>query len=630
MADSVSVDTLDADSLAAGADSIMDTDSLPAAALDTVRDDRIQIDTTRRTEPSNDSLRRLTPQDTIPSGETAAGSDQRVRVRADSLSARDGEEGERLQELFGNVFVRQDSTILRSREAVRYLSKDEFLFRGDVVIFERGDTLRSTTVRYDRRSKVGRAFGRVHLSDGDVDVYSTRAIYYSDEKRSVFPDSVLLVDDDRTLRAESGVYYSEQERADFFGEVEVRDPDTYMEADTVVYYRDEERTEARGDVFIDRNPTSQALAERSAGYDSLEARAASDRPDASPDETEAEEPADAGEQTLLWGDQAVNDEQEKTSRVTGRAILLQVRVDSLGEPTDTLLVRSHRLNALRTDTLNRMVAIDSVRIWQQDLSATADSVVYDRFSASGDDDAENDAPSREETRLYRGPMAWFDGSQVSGDTIRVVAKNRSVDTVFVRSNAFASQEDSVSGKVQQLKGRLITAVFRRDSIRQIVAQPNALAIRFLTGSDGEANGAAKTSADRIVLRFAKGDVERVSVLGGTETTYYKQEIVPDPFQLDGFVWTPDRRPEKKDYVTDERVRRRLRPETNPESDSARVAAENAAPATSPSGRDGSRTSEQDSTAPRDTTSRRTSRDVEDIQRSPSSPSDSTTVYVPHE
>lgn len=170
---------------------------------------------------------------------------------------------------------------------------------------------------------------------------------------------------------------------------------------------------------------------------------------------------------------------------------------------------------------------------------------------------------REETRLFQDPMAWFDGSQVSGDTLRVVVRDRSIDTVFVRSNAFAAQRDTSIDRIQQLSGRRMTAIFRRDSIRHIVAFPNARAIRFLKDKDGKPNGGARTSADRIILRFRNGDVHRVSVLGGTETTYYKQPIVPSPFELEGFVWTPDARPQRASFLQQERVRRRLGAPSNP-------------------------------------------------------------------
>jgi len=642
---------------------------------------------------SNDSLRRITPGDTIPTGAGSTGGQQRVDVQADSLSNRT-REGLRIQELMGNVFVRQDSTRLRSRNAVRFLERDEFLFTGRVVIFERGDTLRADTVRYDRQAKVGRAFGRVHLSDGDVDLYSTRAVYYTDEKRSVFPDSVMLVDDEQTLTARSGSYLSDTQQADFYGDVRVRTPDSYMEADTVTYLRQEEQTNARGDVFIDRSPRASARRAPLAGESGRFGRPAGTEDDdassgpttdASDEEVGGDE---ADDQTLLFGDRVDNDEKAKTSLVVGRALLIQIRRDSAGTPTDTLMVQSHRLFASRTDTLNRMIAVDTVRIWQPDLAAVGDSVVYDRFAGpddsspvdadakaptnptaadsvtvdsvtvaaatdvtAGDALADSDTtevealvpnaaepnavepnaveptrlppdsltdprvperpadpgdttfvdttpvdatpgdttpgdtisvdtsfaertassegtgareasdaeggPMREETRLFQEPVAWFEGSQVSGDTLRVVVRDRSIDTVFVRSNAFAAQRDTSLDRIQQLSGRRMTAVFQRDSIRQIIAFPNARSIRFLKDKGGKPNGGARTSADRIILRFQDGDVRRVSFLGGTQTTYYKQPIVPSPFELEGFLWTPNARPQRASFLQQERVKRRL-------------------------------------------------------------------------
>jgi hypothetical protein len=230
-------------------------------------------------------------------------------------------------------------------------------------------------------------------------------------------------------------------------------------------------------------------------------------------------------------------------------------------------------------------------------TTNVETVSSEQNDSSADDDrraSENEetVPGREETRLFRSPLAWFDGSQVKGDTIRVLVRDRSVDTVFVRSGAFAAQYDSVSTRVQQLTGQTITAVFRRDSIRNIIAEPNARAIRFLTGSDGTPNGAAKTSSDRIVLRFKNDEVERVSVLGGTETTYYKEAIVPEPFQLEGYIWTPDAKPEKSDFLREPRVRERLNLPPMPEPvegpdttapDSATAPADSALARSSPRG-----------------------------------------------
>ncbi len=544
---------------------------------------------------------------------------ERAFVEADSLSTFQ-RGGERLQELFGNVFVRQDTTRLRSQYALRYLNRDELLFVDEVVIYERGDTLRADTVRYDRATEVGRARGRVRLTNGDVTVRSDRATYYAREKRSVFPDSVTLVDSSRVLRARRGTYWSDEERAEFGGGVRLTEPGTTLLSDSLTYYRAQDRSIARGDVFVDRRGDQEPPADTTAQ-------------------------PDAASRTYLFGDWVDNQEQRRYSRVEGNALLVRVRADSAGAPSDTLVVRARRLDAFRTDTHRRLVAVDSVRIWQPRLSAVADSAVYDRVVGTTPPDSATDAvvpidttrpaldsaaraapppdaaapsaaprrprpdslvrassesrrrpaaaadtaakrPQRrggpsarprwatrrwdtptaqadsalplEETRLFRSPVTWFEGSQVWGDSIRVRARNRQPDTVFVRGAAFAAQRDSTLDRIQQLKARHLVAFFRADSLRRIRAQPNARAIRFLATEDDSLNGAARTSGDRIELRFAEGTVRRISVVGGTQTTYYRKPAsIPTPFRLDGFQWIPDRRPTRRMLLRDERVRRRL-------------------------------------------------------------------------
>jgi lipopolysaccharide export system protein LptA len=593
--------------------------------------------------------------DDAPASDT--GDVERAFVRADSLSTLQ-RGGERIQELFENVFVRQDTTRIRSEFARRYLNRDEILFVDDVVLYERGDTLRADSVQYNRATEVGRARGNVRLTNGDVTVRADRATYYSPEQRAVFPDSVVLVDSNRVLRARYGTYWSDEERAEFGGGVRLTEPGTTLLSDSLTYYRDEDRSIARGNVFVDRRGEEDAQ-------------------------------RDTTSRTYLFGDWVDNQEAQRYSRVEGNALLVRVRMDSTGAPTDTLVVRARRLEAFRTDTHRRLVAVESVRIWQPDLAAVADSAVYDRVIAPTPDSAttvpidttrpppdsitvlasetmsppqttasrpdtsrssslsrdtsaadsladadslaeaaeerieakeqvetreqaetEGNRPPRsapdttsrrpstarsaspdslsrsrrgssttpkwasqtwdtptaasdsllplEETRLFRSPVTWFEDSQVWGDSIRVRARNREPDTVFVRGSAFAAQRDSVLDRIQQLKAHNLVAYFNDGSLRRLRAQPNAQAIRFLASENDSLNGAARTSGDRILLRFEDGGVKRISVIGGTQTTYYRKNAnIPDPFELEGFQWTPDRRPTRAKLLRDERVRERL-------------------------------------------------------------------------
>ncbi len=454
----------------------------------------------------------------------------RAYVQADSLSAT-VVDGERVQELVGNVFVEQDSTELRSERAFRYLERDEFLFLRAVEIVEGPDTLHADTVRYDRRNELGFAFGNVELTDGEVDVRSSEAIYFVDERRTVFEEPVELQDSTAVLRSDRGIYRSPERRADFAGNVTLDDPDSWLEADSLSYYRDRRRSEAFGNVFIDRNPRQ------------------------APDE--AEDPSVSNDEqntrTWLFGAQAVNDEEERRSDVQGDALMLQVQLDSLGAPRDTLMVRAERLLGQRSDTLRRLTAIDSVRVWQDDLAATADSLVYDRTIAPDT----VTAPPYEESRLYDRPNAWFETTQVYGDSLRTVVRNRSLDTLYVTGGAFAAQQDTVLQRINQLRGGNLTAAFREDQLRSIRAAPTAETIRFVA-EEGALSQAAQASGDAIVIEFdTTQTLRRVRILQGTQSTLYEPHLIPTPFELDGFRWTPEVRPRADGLLQDPRVQRRM-------------------------------------------------------------------------
>jgi lipopolysaccharide export system protein LptA len=499
----------------------------------------------------------------------------RAFVDADSLSAFQ-RGGERLQELFGDpVFVRQDSTRIRSARALRSLTRREILFTdpGGVRIFERGDTLVADTVRYDQRRKIGYARGNVRLTDGEIDAYAPRATYYADAKRSVFPERVLLVDSARTLSAQAGVYFSDAERAEFFGEVRLTDPTTRMAADSVTYFRDTEVSVARGDVFLQRWPDglpagvrADSATGRTWGPDQTRGPAQPPEPpsDAAGPRLSEAESAGGGERTYLFGRQARLDETQGTSEIEGDALLIQIRADSTGAPSDTLMVRAARMTATRSDTLRRLVADSTVRIWQSDLAARADSAVYDRIAASSEPSGTTDsvaaraqpAPPREETRLFQTPVAWFEQTQVTGDTIRVVARSRSLDTVYVQARAFAAQLDTATQRLQQLKGRTMTAQFRGDSLRSILATPNGQILWFHTDDAGDLKGAMEASGDRVWIRFFS-DSTAVRVYPGVQTRFLEADEVPDGLALEGLNWRPDARPQRAAFVEQERVRRWL-------------------------------------------------------------------------
>lgn len=501
-------------------------------------------------------------------------------VNADSVSG-SVVNGERLRTLVGNVYLIQDSTDLRANRATQFLDRDEILFEGNVEIADDLDTLNAEQVRYDSQTRVGRAEGDVRLADDEAELFSNsvtyfrsakraefdepvrlvereggavltslRGTYFTGRKEALFEDDVRLVDSVTVLTSARGRYGTEDQRADFFDTVRLQhDQSTRLEADTLIHFRDTGVSRARGNVMV----------ERFGGRD-----------DAAPDDT-AEVAADTTRRTLLFGGEVLHDEPARYSRVEIDPLLVRLQTDSTGA-TDTLIVRAQLLEASQPDSLDgrppppggafqRLIARRDVRLLGPSLAAVADSAVFDRIEF----DSTRTEPVRDEVRLFREPVGWLNArgsavvTEISGDSIRVTARDEAVDSVRVVGNTFAARPDSVLGRINQIRGRQMLALFADDSLRWMKVWPAAEAIYFRADEEDRLEGAVRFSADSLAFRFDGDDLQRVQGVRGIEGTYYDAGLVPNPLRLDGFRYAPERRPTRARLLADDPFERH-RPE----------------------------------------------------------------------
>ncbi len=440
---------------------------------------------------------------------------KRVNLSADTLAGVD-QGGTAVQMLIGNVRLRQEATRLRADRATQYPDRDEILFEGNVVVFERGDTLSANRLLYNRTSKISRASGSVRLTDGDVVVTAPSAVYDTRNKQTDFREGVTLVDSASVLVSDTGTYWSETKRAAFAGNVRLETEEASVVADSVEYERETEVSRARGSVVVySVDTTADSLA------------------------------ADTTAATTIVADWAFNDRRASKERLGGNVSLFQVRFDSTA--IDTLLMRSESLRIEKSDTLNRMWSTGGVRIWNMETSALADSVLYETRTRGG--------VRRETIHLFVDPVSWFQSSQIYGDTLRIASTGGDPDSLLVRGHTFLAESDSLLSRIHQVKGRDLVGRFLGAGRRRMIVAPNAEALYFL--KDGEAaNGAVRTTADRIVFEFVDDSLRHVRAEGGVEGSYFPEDQLSDQ-QLEGFRWMQDRRPEKAELLSDARLVRAL-------------------------------------------------------------------------
>ncbi len=418
-----------------------------------------------------------------------------------------------------NARLKQGETYLRAA-SMRDEGPKGYLFEGNVRIIERGDTIYADVVRYDKETKIGRASGNVRLMDGQVQLKSASTLYYTREKRAVFDSGVSMVDSLTVLESDRGVYWSEESRAEFTGNVRLAQADLYVEADSVVYERESERTWAIGNVFVFR------LARSSVGAEPF-------RPDSLqfPELTEGSNP----DRTLLFGHRVFHDGQTDSSHVSGGVMLLQIRSDSTA--TDSLLIEARTMILTRMAESERLIAIDSVSVVEEKFSVTGDSLVFDSVGSDEDE--------RLSTRMFGNAMAWLENTQISSDSLSTAGHGCGLDSLNAVGNVFVASEDSTLNRIQQVRGRSLVAHFSSDSLRTLSVSPNAEALYFMTGDENQLIGAIRASADRIVFTFDNGEVSDIGVFAGVEGTYYPENLVDQAESLTGFVWTPERKPDRK-------------------------------------------------------------------------------------
>lgn len=429
-----------------------------------------------------------------------------IHLNADSLFG-DRLQGQQVRRLVGSVRLRQGPTRLRSARATQYVDRDEIFFEGRVRITERGDTLWADEVTYDTREKVGLARGSVVLSDGTVRVGAPAARYWADEKRSAFSGGVRLVDSVSVLTSDLGTYWSDRDSAAFYGRVALRDSQTIFRADTLGYQRERRRAYGFGDVRIDRiEPAAE---------DSVRRR------------------------IVAFAERAFTDEVAGTSALRGDPLLVQIDLPAEGQRPDTLLLRALRIDVLQETDTTTMTAVDSVRIRRGAFAALADSARVAQYE---------NADQTEWAQLLGSPLVWHDATQISADTLQLHRYASVLDTLDATGNAFAARLDSALSRVHQLSGRTLRALIDGDSLRAVRATPNARAIYFLSTEAGALDGAVQVSADSIQFRFQGEQIERIAVRSGVEGTRYPESELPTPFQLEGYLWVPERRPSRADLL----------------------------------------------------------------------------------
>ncbi len=203
---------------------------------------------------------------------------------------------------------------------------------------------------------------------------------------------------------------------------------------------------------------------------------------------------------------------------------------------DTLYMSADTLTSYKPDTasdIRLLLAHRDVRIFKSDMQAVCDSLSFSTADSI--------------FRFYKIrdlPVIWSDTSQFSGDTVRMLLKNKKLDRIWLIQNALViNSEDGLM--FNQIKGKNTTAFFRDDEVREMLVEGNAQAVYYAL-DDGRAYiGLNETQCSEMRLYFGNNQVESIKFYTQPSGSFTPMKKAGSGTKkLDGFFWEQVRRPHR--------------------------------------------------------------------------------------
>lgn len=464
-------------------------------------------------------------------------------------------------EAFGNVHINDADSIHTYAQYLIYYSKDKKAYlKKNVRLTDGKGVLTTNDLEYDTNLKIGiYSNGGKVVSDKTV-LTSKEAIYYGDMKDVYFKKDVKMKDPEYDLETDSllfntdsriatfitktrivsdsgrrdittseGYYDMKNKVAKFGRRPVIKDGTTFVTGDDVGFDDNTGDSYARGNaVFRDTAQGISILANDLKANKKTNTLLATQRPLMII--KQKEDSVFVSADTLFSARLTDKADYQKTFIRS-----VQVVTDSLGTDSTALSDSLWRISVLDpADTTNRnryFQAWHRVRIFSDSLQAVCDSLFY-----SGVDSI---------FRMFHDPVAWANGTQVTGDTIYLYTKNKDPERLHVFDNGLVINR-TAEDFYNQIKGNTINGYFTDGVIQYMRAKGSAESIYYAQDQDSAYSGVNRSTADIIDFYFANKELNRVVFRSSVEGTMYPfRQVKHDEMRLRGFKWLEKRRPKTK-------------------------------------------------------------------------------------
>lgn len=421
-------------------------------------------------------------------------------------------------EAFGNVHAIQNDTLNLWGDYMTYDGNTQFAqVRDNVIMKDQKITLTTNFLDYDAATRVGNYFNGGTIKDSINTLISELGYYYVPVNEMFFKDSVKvytpdytmysdtmkyqtetkiitilgptnIYGDNRTLYSENGWYNSITSHAELYKNNHITYTDYWGVADTII---------------VDSISNNAIMKQNVQLYDTVNNVIIS------------------GNYGEVWKD---ND----YAFVTERAMM------TLVGQADSLFVHGDTLFAVK-DTLgnNVMKAYHNTKFYNIELQGICDSMVF---------------PAADSTvYLYKDPIVWASGNQMTAINIDMRLKNNKVDEFHLNNKAMIiNQLDS--NKFNQIKGRAMTGYMRNNELHQVYVEGSG-EVLYYPDDQGAIIALNKTISSNIRIFLVDRKVKDIIFINKPEGMLTPLFMVKrEDMKLKDFQWHIEKKPLQKEDI----------------------------------------------------------------------------------
>jgi lipopolysaccharide export system protein LptA len=477
-----------------------------------------------------------------------------------------------LQILAGNVRLKQGTSLFFCDSCVLNNSARTFEAWGNVHIKD-ADTadIYAKHLRYLTNKKIAYLDGGVKLTDGKGTLTTPDLEYDINTNIGIYLHGGKVLNKKSVLTSKEGFYYADLKDVYFKGNVELKDPAYYIKTDSLLYNTQTETTRFIASTFI--RDSSERTIETKDGYYNLQSGKAEfgQRPVikdgkttiianriAFDDSTGTSQAAgnviivDSVQGTTIIAGEVYRDNRKEKLLATRKPLMIiKQDNDSIFISADTLFtarltdlngqqdsVVKDTLKGTKTvsvntkDSTNRYFeAYRHVRIFSDSLQAVSDSLFYSFKDST--------------FRLFQQPVIWSKESQVTGDTILVLTRNKKADRMKVFENSFLV--NNIEPEIyNQVKSSRMDGYFKDGTLDSVRAAGLAECIYFIQDEDSAFTGINESTCDIIDIYFEKDELKKVVFRSQVSGTIWPiRQKNPAEMRLENFQWLEERRPKTK-------------------------------------------------------------------------------------